>query len=332
MSNKILVIGPSWVGDMIMAQGLFKLLKNLHPQSIIDVVAPPWCEPLLPRMAEVNTAMVLPIAHGELGLARRYRLGKTLAEQAYDWAIVVPRTFKSALVPWFASIPRRTGFLGEMRYGLINDIRARAKSPRKPVIEQYLSLASDQPPGSAPPHPTLAIDYVTQRAALDRLDLPADTRVVGFAPGAEYGPAKRWPPARFAELAEALAQQDTRVWIFGSAKDRPIGEQIMSAANSSNLVNLCGRTTLPEAIDLLACCETVVANDSGLMHAAAAVGSNVVALYGSTPPAYAPPLTDKGKIIHHDLPCCPCFKRECPLGHLNCLSGIGAREVLDCIE
>lgn len=330
MPEKILVVGPSWVGDMIMAQSLFKMLKRFDEQAIIDVVAPLWCQSLLTRMPEVNEGIVSTFQHRELSLAKRYRLGRMLRRQLYDRAIVVPRTFKSALIPFFARIPKRTGLLGEMRYGLINDIRAGAASKDRPMIERYMRLVTDDVPED-PPRPALRIDRQAQHETLKRLGLSSDGNIVGLAPGAEAGPAKRWPARRFVELAEALVERGKTVWLLGSAKERALADEIVRDAKVDQLVNLCGRTTLPEAADLLACCESVVANDSGLMHMAAATGCHVVALYGSSSPRYTPPLTTRQNVIYHALPCSPCFARECPLGHLQCLNGIAVEEVLKCL-
>lgn len=329
MPDRILVVGPSWVGDLVMAQSLLKLLRQLKRNTTIDVMAPAWCQPLLKRMPEVTEAIVQPVGHGQLGLAQRYRLGRALRAQRYDQAIIIPRTFKSALIPLFARIPVRTGFLGELRYGLINDVRARETSRSQPMLGNYMRLATTDPV-SKPPQPELTIDPQAQKEALEQLGLQhPGGGIVGIAPGAEAGPAKRWPAARFAELADALSRKGKTVWIFGSEKERAVGETIMNESSGDTIVNLCGRTTLPQAVDLLACCDSVVANDSGLMHMAAAAGCHVVGIYGSSSPHYTPPLTNNKTIIYHALSCSPCFKKECPLGHLDCLNGVTAAEVLE---
>jgi len=324
-----LIVGPAWIGDLIMAQALFKTLKLRAPDLAIDVLAPAWSLPVVARMPEVREALIAPFAHGELGLGKRRRLGQKLRDRDYGQAIVLPRTFKSALVPWFARIPRRTGFRGEMRYGLLNDMRPFDPLVLDQMAKRYVALGLE--PGLVPteiPYPALTVSEEKQRAALLTLGLSTDRPVIAMMPGAERGPAKRWPAGHFAELARSLDAEGYAVWLFGSDKDRPGAEQIEA---NSNAVNLCGRTSLEQAIDLLALCRQAVSNDSGLLFMAAAVGIRVVALYGSTTPDFAPPLTDRGTTHYLALSCSPCLKRECPLGHLRCLVDITPRAVLESI-
>jgi len=327
--NRILVVGPAWVGDMVMAQSLFMTLKGRFPDADIDVLAPTWSRPLLARMPEINSAVNLPLEHGELGWGVRRRLGVTLYGR-YQRAIVLPRSWKSALVPAFANIPIRTGYRGELRYGLINDMRRLDKQKLTQTVQRYVALGLDkhasQPP--AIPHPRLRIDADNQRMQLDINRLELSRPVVALLPGAEYGPAKRWPVERYAELARRLVAAGRRVWVIGSAKEHELGEFILQAAGEGNVVNLCGRTKLVDAADLLALAECAITNDSGLMHIAGAVGTRVVALYGSSSPAYTPPLTPNAEVIYLKLSCSPCFERECPLGHLNCLMQIPVEDVL----
>lgn len=325
--DRILIVGPAWVGDMVMAQSLFKVLRAESPDATIDVIAPPWSEPLLARMAEVRRAVPLPIGHGELKLAERIRVGRSLRDERYDRAIVLPRSAKAALVPFFADIPHRTGFRGEMRYGLLNDVRRLDRSRLDQTVKRFIALglpsAAALPP---PPHPELAIDTET-RARFAR-HLGADGRdVVALMPGAAYGPAKCWPLEYFAELATALAAARVLVVVLGSAGEREVGEQIRRHGGS-DVVNLCGETRLEETIDVLSLSGAAVTNDSGLMHVAAGAGTQVVAIYGSTSAEFTPPLTDRKTIVSLGLDCSPCFARECPLGHLRCLRDITPNRVL----
>ena len=245
---------------------------------------------------------------------------RELAEKNYDQAIVLPNSFKSALAPWFAGIPLRTGFVGELRQLLLNDARRRDDKTLLQMAEQFAALA--EPPGVplqrplAPPH--LVADEARRAATLAKLGLDTARPVVALCPGAEYGPAKRWPPQYFAELARRLAAQGHAVWIIGSKNDAAIGAEIARHSGGAG-IDLCGRTTLDEAIDLLSCAALVISNDSGLMHVAAALGKPLLALYGSSSPAFTPPLSDAAQILRLDLPCSPCFRRVCPLGHFNCM-------------
>lgn len=322
----ILVIGPSWIGDMVMAQSLFITLKRKQPGAMIDVVAPAWSVPVIARMPEIRKAIVSPTEHGEFALGKRRRLGRSLRERNYQQSIVLPRSFKSALVPWFANVPLRTGYRGEMRFGLLNDIRELDKGVLDQTVKRFVALGLDA--GMAPaeiPYPSLRSSTEQQALALQALGLDAGRPAVALMPGAEYGPAKCWPLAHFADLAGRLEKAGFATWVLGSGKDRAAGEWI---ASNSPAVDLCGRTSLEQAIDLLAHCHHAVSNDSGLMHVAAAVGIPVVALYGSTSPGFTPPLTDRASVQYLGIDCSPCFERECPLGHLKCLVDIRPEVVL----
>lgn len=330
--EKILVVGPSWVGDMVMAQSLFKLLRQRSPDCLIDVLAPAWSHPILQRMPEANLAVELPLGHGQLGLKTRWQLGKSLAGQGYTQAIVLPRSWKSALVPFAAGIPQRTGFLGEQRYVLLNDRRSFNKEMLNQTVKRFAALGL--PKGVQPawesesvmPQPQLLVDRANQQRLMTEWGLSRSLAAVALMPGAEYGPAKQWPLDSFKELAGMLARRGYQVWVLGSAKDAPAGQHIVQGQDE-NVINLCGKTQLVDTVDLLAYTQHAVTNDSGLMHVAAAVGTRVHAIYGSSSPAFTPPLT-ANKVVHHlGLPCSPCFKRTCPLGHLQCLHGIKPADI-----
>jgi heptosyltransferase-2 len=327
-AQKLLIVGPSWVGDMVMAQSLYKLIKTREPSVTIDVLAPTWSLSLLERMPEVGSGIELPLGHGELGLGRRRQLGRSLRGR-YDRAIVLPRSLKSALVPWFAGIRRRTGFRGEWRYGLINDMRPFDPARLDQTVRRFiaLGLSEDEQTLPEPPQPALVTDPAARSRIAARLDLDLSGPSVALMPGAEYGPAKQWPTEHFARLAGRLGEAGARVLILGSAKEATLGREIEQASGSGAVRNLCGETTLVEAVDLLAACRVAVSNDSGLMHIAAAVGTHTVAIYGSSTPDFTPPLTANAEVHYRRLSCSPCFKRECPLGHLDCLRGISVDSV-----
>ncbi|MGB9430374.1 MAG: lipopolysaccharide heptosyltransferase II [Gammaproteobacteria bacterium] len=327
-SPRILVVGPAWIGDMVMAQSLFISLKRRFSDSEIDVLAPVWSKPLLARMPEVRSAVTLPLAHGEFGFGARRRLGRLLRGR-YDQAIVLPRSWKSALVPFCARVPKRTGYRGEWRFGLINDMRRLDKKILTQTVQRYvaLGLERDAPlPPTNIPKPQLRVDPQNQKVLLERLALNQDLPMVALMPGAEYGPSKRWPVERYGELAKRLIASGRQVWVFGSVREQSLGEEITRIAGN-RVVNLCGGTRLEDVADLLALAETAVTNDSGLMHIAAAVGIKIVAIYGSSSPDYTPPLTDKAEIVYLRLECSPCFQRECPLKHLNCLNHISVDDI-----
>ncbi|WP_319239861.1 lipopolysaccharide heptosyltransferase II [uncultured Propionivibrio sp.] len=324
--RRALIVAPAWIGDTVMAQPLFMRLRERHPGLILDALAPPWVAPVLRRMPEIAEVIDNPFAHGELALTDRYRLARTLARRGYDAAYILPNSLKSALIPWLAGIPERIGFTGESRYGLINRRHTLDKAALPKMVERFAQLA-ERPGAPLPrpvPDPRLAATPETTLAAL-ALSRPAKLAV--FCPGAEYGPAKRWPAAHFAALGDRLAALGYGVWLLGSGKDRAVGDEIVRLA-ATPPANLCGSTSLAQAIDLIALADVVVCNDSGLMHVAAAVGRPLVALYGSSSPGFTPPLTPRAQILSLELACSPCFKRECPLGHLDCLNRLDPERVL----
>ncbi len=322
--EKILILGPAWVGDMVLAQSLFKSLKKDRPDCQIDVAAPAWTLPLLERMPEVTKAISLPFKHGELAFWKRIQFGKSLRNQGYTQAIILTNSLKSALLPFAANIPQRTSFLGEMRYGLINDIRLLDKTKLPRTVDRFVSLglAKNSVMPKKISNPQLSADKKNAIATLERLgkEKPRN-KVLGLCPGAEYGEAKRWPAEYYAEVANAALKNGWEVWLFGSDKDVPVTNAINDLSEHQCL-NLGGKTKLGEAIDLMSLCDTVISNDSGLMHVAAALGKKLIAIYGSSDPHHTPPMSSKAVIEYLGLECSPCFERVCPLGHLNCLKQI----------
>ena len=299
-----------------MAQALLtKLRARLRaegPDNRIDVLAPPWVAPVARRMPEVDEVIEADLRHGSLQLGDRWQIGRALAARGYDEAVVLPNTWKSALIPFFAGIPRRIGYAGEMRYGLLNTI-FHARQEREPMATHYARLAGG--PGTDPETP------LSQPRLVERENDTAGSFGISgpyavLCPGAEYGPAKRWP--YFRDLAAKLGAQ---VVLLGAASDRAQADGIPGK-------NLVGRTTLDEAIDLIAGAAFVVSNDSGLMHVAAATGTRQVALFGSSSPEHTPPLSSLARIVWLKIECSPCYQRACPLGHFNCMNGLTVERVL----
>ncbi|MCL2658518.1 MAG: lipopolysaccharide heptosyltransferase II [Betaproteobacteria bacterium] len=327
-SIRILIIAPNWIGDAVAAQPLFMRLATRRPNVVIDALAPPWVAPALAAMPEIRKVIANPFGHGAFRPLARWRFARGLKDQ-YDEAYVLPNSWKSALIPFFAGIPIRAGFIGEGRYGILNRARALDKKAQPLQVERYAVLAeAPQFPLERPlPNPRLQRESAEVQASLDALGLPATPRPIVFCPGAEFGPAKRWPAAHYAALARELAELGHPVWILGSKKDMPVSSEIAQLAGSA-VRDLCGRTSLAQAIDLIALARCVVTNDSGLMHVAAALGTPLVAIFGSSSPNYTPPLSPQAQIMWLQLECSPCFKRECPLGHLNCLRQITPESVL----
>lgn len=338
---KILVIGPSWVGDMMMSQSLYRTLKAEYPTAEIDVMAPAWCRPLLARMPEVNQALAMPLGHGALGLGERRRLGRALRANRYDRAYVLPNSFKSALVPFFADIPQRTGWRGEMRYGLLNDVRVLDKAAFPLMVQRYVALAYDKgrvqraddlPQPLLWPQLRVSDEEIAETSSAFNL---TDSRpIVGFCPGAEFGPAKRWPHYHYAALAQRLIESGYQIALFGSAKDHEAGEQIRAALQDDArdfCLNLAGKTQLEQAVILIAACRAVVSNDSGLMHVAAALNKPLIALYGPSSPDFTPPLSDKARVIRLISGYHKVRKGDAEQGYHQSLIDIQPQQVLDAL-
>lgn len=321
-----------------MAQPLFQKIKQQHPDHVIDVVAPRWVAPVISRMTEIHVTIDSPLQHGKLNWAGISETARELKQVGYDEAIILPNSFKSALLPFKAGIPVRRGFLGEMRYLLLNKIIR--PDPKKSIrlIDRYLMIADDQPlpqaanDGFCPP--SLQSDSEQQRKTLSLFGLSPDKPIIALCPGAEYGPAKRWPAHHFASLIDLLSESDCQICLLGSQKDDIIAQEILSAMSdpSEKLTNLCGKTTLDQVIDLLAASSVAVVNDSGLMHMACAVGISVIAIYGSSSPAYTPPVSPLASIIQCPQPCSPCFDRTCRFSHYHCLESILPKMVMQKIQ
>ncbi len=341
--RRMLIVGPSWVGDMVMAQSLFKLLKQAEPELVIDVLAPAWSRPILARMPEVSRAIDMPVAHGQLLLAERYRLGCELRAvdgvPGYDQAILLPNSLKSALVPFFANIPLRTGWRGEMRYGLLNDIRRLDKRRYPLMVQRFIALGLPEH-GALPaladiPKPSLVVQQQSIPQLLQDFDLNRERPILALCPGAEFGPAKRWPENHYAAVAAAKIRQGWQVWLMGSQKDDAVAQLIrqqLPEQARQYCHNLAGSTQLAQAIDLLSQADAVVSNDSGLMHIAAALGCPLVVVYGSTSPDFTPPLAERVSIQALSVDCGPCFQRECPEGDLKCLQELSPRQVGAALE
>lgn len=321
-ADRVLVVGPSWVGDMVMSQVLFRLLQQTRPGVEIDVLAPAWSGPILARMPEVNHALTKPIGHGEPALGRRWKIGRALRASQYDQAILLPNSFKSALIPFFAGISRRTGWRGEMRYGLLNDLR-HLDSQRLPLmVQQFAALGLDagaELPAALLP-PRLVVDDQEAAGCRQQFGLLASKPLLALCPGAEFGSAKRWPLEYYGELAVTYLRRGWQVILLGSGKDREVTSGIAAiAGDNANCLDLAGVTELAQAVDILSLADAVVSNDSGLMHIAAALSRPLVVVYGATSPGFTPPLNENSSVISSDIDCAPCFQRECPLGHHRCM-------------
>ncbi len=330
-AQRVLVIAPAWVGDMVMAQVLFSQLKA-QGISHLAILAPKWTLAVAERMPEVDELILGDFAHGQVALSARRQLGKSLIGR-FDTAIILPKSLKSALVPFFAKIPRRIGYVGELRYGLLTDARRLDKKRLPKTIQRFAYLGIDKS-STLPPltYPQLLQDSNNQARLLRLFNLSQP--LLALCPGAEYGPSKQWHLTRVAAVAEHAVKAGCQVIALGSRKDTPAIKTMQ--AITPQIKNLSGQTHLIDAIDLLGLARGVLTNDSGLMHIAAAVNSSVFVVYGSTTPQMTPPLTDKGVIFaDKTLACRPCFQRQCPKkgqAFMACMKATTAQQVWQAIE
>lgn len=330
-ADRVLLVAPAWVGDMVMADTLVQLLRQRRPGVQVHVLAPPATRALAERLTGVAASYELAVGHGEFGLGRRRTVARSLRRQSFHQAIVLPNSWKSALIPWLAGIPRRSGWHGEARYGLLNDRRRLDRQRHPLMIERFMALAleADEELERPYPSPALRVDPDNQARLLESLGLTGAGEALALCPGAEFGPAKRWPERHYAAVARHAVAAGRPVWLLGSPAEQDTAERIRSLVPEA--VNLAGRTRLLDAVDLLGAAAGVVCNDSGLMHVACAVGVPVVAVYGSTSPSFTPPLSANAQVLRRDLPCSPCFQRTCPLGHSDCLVGLAPERVIEAL-
>jgi heptosyltransferase-2 len=318
-----LVIAPQWIGDAVMSEPLLRALAARGEK--LSVAALPWVAPVYRAMPQVGEVIELPFAHGRLDWSARRKLAAGLKGR-FDTAYVLPNSLKAALIPFFAGIPKRIGYRGEGRYLLLNQ---RLPNPpgRPPMVAFYRALA-----GTPPAHeqPQLHFDAARLAQVTASVSL-APQGYWAFAPGAEYGPAKCWPASHYAELARSLhAAHGQPIVLLGSGKEAALCEEIARDAPGACMV-LAGKTSLIDAMALIAAASGVVSNDSGLMHVAAAFGIPQVAVFGSTSPEHTPPLNNKARVLwlkeELQLDCMPCFDRVCRFGHTRCLNGVPATQV-----
>ena len=328
-----LIIAPQWIGDAVMTEPLLRRLAARGER--LTVGALPWVAPVYRAMPQVADVIEFPFAHGGLQFKARRSIAKRIEGQ-FSKAYVLPNSLKSALLPLLARIPERIGYLGETRIGLLTH---RLKNPKdKPPMVAFYSALSGEGDLQAD-RPELHMDAVQVETTLRELGLQRGGYVV-FAPGAEFGPAKRWPARHFSELAARLSLP---VLLLGSGKEAALCDEIATPVNaqqSGKCLNLAGKTSLPQALALIAASHSTVSNDSGLMHVAAALGVPQVAIFGSSSPLHTPPLNEKARVLwlkadpayQPPLDCAPCFARECPLGHTRCLNDIDPQQVLKALH
>lgn len=331
---RYLVISPSWLGDLIMAQSLFMEIKHQEPNCILDIYAPEYTMPILDRMPELDAKIVNPFAHGAFNLKQRYQEGKKLRLNHYEKVFVLPNSLKSALIAFFAKIPQRIGFKGESRYFILNNLRTN-KQDFPLMVQRYVALAFDKNkvktaldlPKFA--YPKLTIQPLSE-SLINKLKLDTSKKMLILGCGANYGPSKLWPVEYFAKVSDWWIEQGGCVVGLGSKKDIPTVESIYShIQNKEHFYNIAGNTNLTEALDIVGHATAAVCNDSGLMHTVAAADIPQVCIFGSTSTHYTPPLSDKAICVESTEPCHPCFKRTCKFNSYACQKGIKPELVIE---
>lgn len=326
---RMLVIAPNWIGDAIMAQPLLQLLKQNYPHRAIDVLAPTWVAPVIRAMSEVDQVLESSLKHGSFKFREYLSYAQLLRHRYYSEVYVLPNTLKYALLPWLAGIKKRIGYKGETRYGLINVMHHDNRHAPLPMTKFYAALAATPKTQSALvlPKPVLHVAQSQIDASYQSMGLSADTKVIVFAPGAEFGTAKRWPALHFAQLASTILQShpQAKIVLLGSPKDVVVCREIQAMCPS--VLDLAGKTSLDQAIAVIAGAALMVSNDSGLLHVASGLNRPVIALYGPTDPEHAPPFSDVALSVSLHLACAPCRQRECPLGHQDCMQKISSEQV-----
>ena len=325
-SPNILVVLPSWIGDTIMSQSLLFELKRIYSNCNIDVIARPYISELIDLIPEINQKLFLDISHGSFGLSKRLSLVKEIKKNKYTDVYILPNSFKSALIPWLAGIPNRIGYTTELRHLLLTE-KYEYKKHERTMVERYLHLANCTYTPQV--QPKLKISDKYQRSIMSKFNIDKNKKIIMLCPDAEFGSAKKWPVEHWLSLAKLFREQNYSVFFLG--KDEGINEHISCEKKLNDVRSLIGCTSLLDVVYLLSISNLTISNDSGLMHIAGSVDSKIIAIYGSSSPIYTPPLIsdDGGEVIYKDLSCSPCFKRECPLSHLNCLRSISAQETFD---
>jgi len=323
MVKKILICAPAWLGDLIMSHSLIRTLYQAGHE--LHVLAPEWNFSALQYMPEITKQIKLPMTHGDLKLKNRYLMGKSLRQENYCQAIICQNSLKSALIPFFAKIPIRTGWLREGRKLLLTDGRKLDKKLLPLMVQRYVALAYSHSNSWNKDNflwPRLNVPKTIADDTLTKYQLVKNKKILALCPGAAYGPTKRWPSEYYAYIAKKKLQEGWQIWLFGSAQDRLITDEIMQLT-ANQCTNLTGDLKLDETIGLFSVVDALISNDSGLLHVAAALDKPVIGVYGSTSPDFTPPLSKNAQtMVLEGLECRPCFQRTCRYAHLNCLTQI----------
>ena len=323
---KTLIIGPNWLGDIILSIPLLKSLRSKGHH--ITYMAPKSYQPIINKIKEIDLFIPTSFTSGKLEFRKRRVLGHSL-RQTFDQSYILPNSWKSAHIAYAAKIPHRAGFLGEVRWGMLTHIHRKPLDPLISTAQKFLSLSG----ASLTPeyYPQLQINNEQQQKLINTYGLNPHKKILALCPGAIFGPSKRWPLYHFISLTTFFPTHEWDIYLFGGPLEKNLADEFSSRC-PREFYNFVGKLSLDEMTDLLSLASVSVTNDSGLLHVSAALNLKIVALYGSTHPKIAPPLCKHHRIHYLNLPCQPCKKRICPLSHLKCLHDVTAEEVYQSIE
>jgi heptosyltransferase-2 len=335
--RKILVRAPNWIGDAVMCLPALDELKKLHPDAAMTVLANRRVAPLFENRPSVSEIRLYDFASAFRGATRKLKLALALEEQNYDMAVLFQNAFEAALIARLAGIPERVGYARDLRRMLLTKpIKASAGIKKQHQVFYYLDIVTKlggrEFSGDAPTPELTLSESERERAVkfLKAKGIGPAVKIIGVAPGASFGPAKRWPPEKFAEaigrIIRVAGYGDAVVLIFGGKDDSGPAAEVEARLKARG-VNLAGRLPLRESLALVSMASVFVTNDSGLMHAASALGAPTIAIFGSTDPVLTGPLGKAVKVIRRDVECSPCFERKCRHGHYDCLALVEPSEV-----
>lgn len=321
---RTLVVADTCVGDIVMDQTLLALLKLQAPQNPIDVAAPTWARELTARMPQVDRHIPLDINRLP---PLRWFTARQMLRGRYAQAILIPRSATAAALLRFSGIPQRTGFR-QVRPGLLNDPRGRSPGNFRDRMIRLAPKSLNIP--DPLPLPQLRTDRDAVAGILKRFQLDAPQQpLCALAPGtAPKMPTKRWPIGRFRALAGLLLREGYRICVMGGRPEQPLAAEL-APLDPGRITDLCGRTSVGEAADVMAGADIAVCNDSGLLHVAAAVGTPVLGIYGPTSPEKYPPLSGHSMVIWAHTPCSPCYQPRCPYGNHACMNAVSPEQVMD---
>lgn len=330
-SKKILVRGTNWIGDAVMTLPAIASIRKTFPSAEVQVLAKPWVAEVYKLSPDVDRIFLFKEPGEHQGIAGKLKLASELKKENFDLAIYLQNAIEAAILGWLARIPLRAGYDSDCRGFLLTHPVRRTKEIKQVYqVDYYLNMVKSLGCEQASRDVTLSASKIKDISdrCLEERGLSGVPVLIGLAPGAMYGPAKRWFPERFGAVAKKLTETFvSRAIIFGSKGDMEVAQTVQDAIGGT-AINIAGRTDLSEAIALISRCSIFITNDSGLMHVAGALGVPTLAIYGSTNPVTTPPPGKKSVIVRKEVPCSPCLKQVCPTD-FRCMEEISVDEVYE---